>query len=160
MASWSDVLTAAPQLASRVQARFDAHGLGLLGTLRRDGSPRISGIEPLFANGELWFGMMPESRKAADLLRDPRFTLHNATVDKQVAEGDAKISGRALLVDDPETFARYHGTSTDSGDALPPGPFPLFRADVSEISMVQPAGDHLDIDWWREGGEVVRVERR
>ena len=161
MASWSEVLAVAPELASKVQARFDAHGLGLLATLCRDGSPRISGIEPLFANGELWLGMMPSSRKAADLQRDPRFALHNATVDKQVSEGDAKIAGRALLVEDADTFARFHQTfATETGEDLPPGPFPLFRANVHEVSFVQPAGDHLDIDWWREGGEVVRVERR
>jgi hypothetical protein len=55
--------------------RFEATGLGLLATLRADGSPRVSGLEPLFALGELWFGMMPESRKALDLLRDPRFAI-------------------------------------------------------------------------------------
>ena len=98
MVCWSDVVIAAPELAAAVQARFDAHGLGLLATLRRDGSPRISGIEPLFALGEVWLGMMPESRKALDLLRDPRFALHNATVDKAVTEGDAKLAGRAIPV--------------------------------------------------------------
>ena len=161
MASWSKVLDAAPELARDVQARFDAHGLGLLATVRRDGSPRISGIEPLFANGELWLGMMENSRKAADLMRDGRFALHSATVDKQVADGDAKLAGRALLVQDTETFARYRQTFTeDKGEALPPEPFPLFRAEVSEISWLRPAGDHLDIRWWREGGQVVSVERR
>jgi hypothetical protein len=160
MASWFEVLAAAPELAARVQARFEAHGLGLLATVRRDGSPRISGIEPLFAAGELWLGMMPASRKAKDLLRDPRFTLHNATVDKQVTEGDAKISGRAFLADDAETLARFREAfEAHNGYPPPPEPFPLFRADVSEVSIVQPAGDHLNIEWWREGGEVVRVER-
>jgi hypothetical protein len=161
MPSWSQVLDAAPELARDVQARFDAHGLGLLATLRRDGSPRLSGIEPLFANGELWLGMMENSRKAADLMRDPRFALHSATTDKQVAEGDAKLAGRAVLVSDKETFARYLQTfPQDTGGELPPEPFPLFRADVSEISWLRPAGDHLDIRWWRAGGEVVSVERR
>src|SRR5919205_2769551 len=103
MASWSGVTSAAPELAALVRARFEATGLGLLATLRRDGSPRISGIEPLFTDAELWLGMMPGSRKAADLLRDPRFALHNATVDKQVTHGDAKLSGRAVLVQDEAT---------------------------------------------------------
>jgi hypothetical protein len=161
MASWSQVLDAAPELARAVQARFDAHGLGLLATVRRDGFPRISGIEPMFANGELWLGMMEGSRKAADLLRDPRFALHNATIDKQVAGGDARITGRARLVQDAATFARFRQTfAAGTGEDLPPDPFPLFRADVSEITMLRPEGDHLDIRWWREGGEVMRVERR
>lgn len=160
MASWSDVVIAAPELATAVQARFDAHGLGLVATLRRDGSPRISGIEPSFALGELWLGMMPDSRKALDLLRDPRFALHGATTDKQVTDGDAKVAGRAIPVDDDATFAAFREAfATHTGAPPPPGPFHLFRADVVELSMVWPAGDHLDIDSWREGGHVKRVER-
>jgi hypothetical protein len=162
MASWSDVLAAAPELAAGVQARFDAHGLGLLGTIRRDGFPRISGIEPLFGLGELWLGMMPGSRKADDVLRDPRFALHNATIDKHVTEGDAKITGRAVPAADEDTLARFREAfEAHTGYPPPPGPFPLFRADVHEVSMVRPeGGDHLVIEWWREGGEVVKVERR
>src|SRR5919199_5659869 len=107
MTSWSDVVSAAPELAALVRARFEATGLGLLATLRRDGSPRISGIEPLFALGELWLGMMPGSRKATDLLRDPRFALHSATVDKQVSAGDAKLAGWALAVQDQASLERF-----------------------------------------------------
>src|ERR671935_3336335 len=105
MAAWRDVASAAPELAALVRARFEATGLGLLATLRRDGSPRISGIEPLFTADDLWLGMMPGSRKAADLLRDPRFALHSATTDKQVTHGDAKINGRAVVVEDEATIA-------------------------------------------------------
>ncbi len=161
MVSWSDVVAAAPELAARVQARFEAHGLGLLATLRRDGSPRISGIEPLFALDELWLGMMPGSRKAADLLRDPRFALHSATADKQVTAGDAKLTGRAVAVCDQASLDRF-ARAFEAHTGYPPGagPFSLFRADVLEVSMLKPAGDHLDIAWWRPGGPVQRVERR
>jgi hypothetical protein len=161
MANWTDVEAAAPELATTVRQRFEAHGLGFLATLRRDGSPRISGIEPLFALGELWLGMMPDSRKARDVARDPRFALHNATVDKQVADGDAKISGSLVVVDDEADFARFvEAFAAASGYPPPPGPFPLFRADVHEVSTVKPSGDHLDIESWREGRGVRRVERK
>ncbi|MEA2681773.1 MAG: hypothetical protein QOK05_101 [Chloroflexota bacterium] len=153
--------SAAPELAASVRARFEAHGLALIATLRLDGSPRISGIEPLFALGELWFGMMPESRKAADLLQDSRFGLHSATTDKQVTQGDAKISGRAVEVTDDATVARYlEQFKAQAGYGPPPGPFHLFRADVLDISTVRPDGDHLDIDWWKVGGEVRHLDRR
>lgn len=160
MPSWTDVTLAAPDLAAVVQRRFEAHGLALLATIRRDGSPRISGIEPLFSLGELWLGMMPGSRKADDLLRDPRFALHSATTDKQVTEGDAKVNGRAALVDDDEVFARFVQAFDDhNGAPPPPGPFPLFRAEVTEMSTVMPAGDHLDIGVWREGREATTIAR-
>jgi hypothetical protein len=162
MASWSEVAAASPELARLVQERFDAYGLGLLGTLRRDGSPRISGIEPLFALDELWLGMMPSSRKGLDLQRDGRFALHSATTDKQVTAGDARIAGVALPVDGQQQFGNFREAfAAHTGYPPPDGPFQLFRADVREISMIRPAGDHLDIDWWRaDGGAARHVERR
>jgi hypothetical protein len=162
MATWSDVEAAAPELAATVRERFEAHGLGLLATLRRDGSPRISGIEPLFAHGELWLGMMADSLKARDVGRDPRFALHNATVDKNVTDGDAKVSGAVVRVDDDVEFARFLEAFKEATGYAPgaPGSFPLFRADVREVSTVKPAGDHLDIESWREGRGVRKVERK
>src|ERR1700753_2225028 len=107
---------AEPDFAQRVQALFDAHRHKTIATLRADGSPRISGIEVVFENGELVFGSMPRARKGDDLHRDPRFALHSATVDPvEGAEaawpGEAKISGRALpagpIIDGPEGD-RFH----------------------------------------------------
>ena len=160
MASWSQVEAAAPELAERVKERFDATGLGLLATLRTDGSPRISGIEPLFALDELWLGMMHGSRKAADLLRDPRLALHNATEDKQVTNGDARISGRAIEVTDDESFERFNRAFKGETGYSPPPPYHLFRVDVTELMYLKPGGDHLVIESWREGGDVKRTERR
>lgn len=160
MASWSEVERAAPGLADAVKARFEAYGLGLLATVRRDGSPRISGIEPLFG-GELWLGMMSGSLKARDLQRDPRFALHSATTNKEVRDGDAKIAGRAHeLTDDPALAAFRTAFQAKTGYPVPDGPFQLFRADVIEMSTLRPDGDHLNIDSWREGQPVKRVERR
>lgn len=160
VATWRDVTTAAPDLAKRVQARFEAHGLGLLATLRADGGPRISGIEPLFANGDLWLGMMDDARKLADLRRDPRLCLHNATVDKQVTEGDVKITGRGVEVADQAAFDAFvAGFEATTGNPPPPGPFPLFRVDVTEVVMILPAGDHLDIEFWTEAKGLQKVER-
>src|SRR5215208_6427294 len=105
MANWSEVEAAAPELAARARATLDAHKHKVLATLRRDGSPRLSGIEATIVDGELWLGMMPGSRKALDLRRDPRLALHSASVDPPSDDpsawpGDAKLSGRAVEVDD------------------------------------------------------------
>jgi hypothetical protein len=161
MVSWSALVAAEPDFAARVRRLFDARKHKTLATLRQDGSPRISGIEAQFTDDELWLGMMPGSRKAEDLLRDPRFALHCATTDKQVAAGDAKLSGCAVPVEDDAEKARYsRAFQTHTGYEPGAGPFALFRADVLELSMLKPAGDHLDIAWWRPGGPVQRIERR
>lgn len=160
MTSWNDVTAAAPQLAELVKARFDATGLALLATLRADGSPRITGIEPFFAGEELWLGMMWESRKALDLRRDPRCAVHAATVDKEAAAGDARVSGRAVEVDDAAkesaAAALAEATGSDPGQH---GPWHLFRLDVTEVTHLVPAGDHLVIRWWNPATGERRVDR-
>jgi hypothetical protein len=158
MATWGELQSAAPELAAKVQARFERDVVALLATVRRDGGPRISGIETSFAGDELWLGMMPGSLKAKDLLRDPRCALHCATVDKNVTVGDSKIAGVARHVEDDATLAAYR-RAVGAEAAPPPGPFHLFRIDVTEMSHLAPAGDHLDIEVWTEAGGYRKVER-
>jgi hypothetical protein len=160
MTTWSDVEAEAPDLGARVRARFEATSLALVATLRADGSPRISGWETLFTLGELWLGSMPDSRKGTDVRRDPRIALHAATADKDVKDGDAKVSGRAVLVTDEAARKRYMASFHDDRETEVPEPFDLFRVDVEEISMLRPAGDHLVIEWWRPGEAPHRIERR
>jgi pyridoxamine 5'-phosphate oxidase-like protein len=157
MASWQEFTEAAPELARQVQAAFDAHRHKLLATLRRDGAPRISGIETEFADGELWLGMMPGSRKALDLRRDPRLALHSASEDPPddpaTWSGDAKLSGRAVEVRDPALLTRHLGEQ--------PGAH-LFRVDVTEVvhTRVGDPPDHLVIELWQEGKGLRRMQRR
>lgn len=103
MPPWSEIERAEPEFAARVQRLFDAARHKTIATLRADGSPRISGIECHFADGDLRFGSMPASRKGVDLKRDPRFALHGPTVDPVDGKegewpGEAKIAGRAASV--------------------------------------------------------------
>ena len=100
MARWSEVEAAAPELAARVRALFDGGRHKTIATLRADGSPRISGIECEFVDGDLRFGSMSGARKSADLLRDPRFALHGPTIHPVEGQekdwpGEAKVSGTA-----------------------------------------------------------------
>ena len=101
MPSWSHVEAEAPELAALARAFLDAHGHKTLATLRRDGSPRISGTEVVFADGELWLGSMWQSVKALDLRRDPRFALHSGSAAPPNWTGDAKVAGRVKEVTDP-----------------------------------------------------------
>lgn len=159
MATWDEVTKAAPELAARVIERFGAHKHALLATLRRDGSPRLSGIETDFSNGDLLLGMMPDSLKSADLQRDPRFSLHSAPVDLELAHGDAKLSGRAVLITDAAFVAEYLRKFEDETGQSPPGGADLFRAEVLEASVVTVDGDLLVIDAWRDGEAPTRRTR-
>lgn len=162
MTTWDAVLVAAPELAGLVEARFEATGLGLLATIRRDGSPRISGIEPFFLDGELWLGSMWDARKAQDLHRDPRLALHAATVDRELKDGDARIAGRAEEIVDDAVKARVAAAIHEVNGFDPDvhGPWHLFRVDVTEVVFVEAGADALVIRSWRPGTEPKRVERR
>ncbi len=150
MASWKDVEREQPGFAEEVRALLDARKHKTIATLRADGSPRISGIEVEFKDGELLFGSMPGARKGADLLRDPRFALHGPTVDPPEDlpsgwPGEAKVAGRAVLLGDLE------------GDS----PGQLFRAELDEVvrTKLTDAGDRLLIEVWRPGQPLRRIER-
>ena len=99
-ATWGEFAEAAPALASLGEAQFARTGLALVGTLRRDGWPRISPVEPFITNGQLYLGMMWRSVKALDLLRDPRCVVHSTVSDRHGTEGEFKVYGRATDVTD------------------------------------------------------------
>jgi hypothetical protein len=143
MTAWREFEAAEPEFARRVRVLFDAHKHKTLATLRADGSPRISGIETVFGDGELTFGSMPNARKGADLRRDSRCALHSATVDPvEGAEaqwpGEAKIAGRAL---------------SEDGER--------FRVDVAEVvhTHLNAAATLLVVEWWTPSGGLRKVER-
>jgi hypothetical protein len=163
MATWDELAAAGSELgslAARVRARFEATGLAIMATTRADGSPRVTGIEPIFGAGELWLGSMPGARKSTDLQRDGRFALHAATIDKQVLEGDAKLAGRAELTVDPAAHAAVGAILDATGDPHPePATFDLFRVEIVELGFLRPDGDHLVIEWWTPAGGYQRVDR-
>jgi hypothetical protein len=130
MPTWTDFEAAAPELAARVRARLDAHTHKTIATLRRDGSPRISGTETEFADGELWIGSMWQALKARDLKRDPRFALHSGSAEPAEWEGDAKLAGIAEEITDPERVREINGDQASSE------PSHLFRLELREVSTV------------------------
>jgi hypothetical protein len=161
MTSWADLVSAEPEFAAFVRARLESHKHLYLGTLRSDGSPRISGIELTIRDGELWLGGMPGARKFADLRRDPRMVLHSGSDDSDESRpaawtGDAKITGRAVEVTDPAQIAIASG-----GDPGHSG-MELMRIDITEVATVAVGDppDHLVIGHWRPGAPLRRTERR
>jgi hypothetical protein len=132
-----------------VRALFDAHRHKTIATLRADGSPRISGIEAGFENGELVFGSMPNARKGADLRRDPRFALHSATIDPVAGSeakwpGEAKISGRAVAAGP---------IKSSDGDQ--------FQAEIAEVvhTHLNEEATMLVVEWWTPTNGLQRIER-
>lgn len=153
--NWADFTSAAPDFARTVEERFGAFRHHVLATLRRDGSPRTTGLEVRFLRGELWLGMMPDSLKALDLRRDPRFALQaNPGPDSAMGGGDVRISGRAAEVVDTALKAAY------VEEVEPPQPFHLFRTELTEVVRTYVEDDtYLVVEVWRPGAPVRTLRR-
>jgi hypothetical protein len=98
---WSELELEAPELTTLGRERLEAARLVMLGTIRKDGTPRISPVEPFVLEGHLLFGAMTRSAKARDLTRDPRCTVHSVVSAPNQGEGELKLFGRVDRVRDP-----------------------------------------------------------
>ena len=157
MTTWTTFQTAEPDLAERARTILASTVNAVLGTLRADGSPRLSGIDPFFVAGELWIGSMPDARKGTDLRRDPRCSLHGIPWESRKVkeggtdpgEGDVKIAGRAVLLDDPEEQANVMAWFKEERGFEPPGPADLFRIDLESVVVISVEDEQfLVIDRW------------
>jgi hypothetical protein len=154
MVAWTEFAEEAPRIAEIFVRRHTATGnLCMLATLRSDGFPRISPMEPIIFEGHLVLVGMPNTTKFLDLGRDPRFCLHTATVDTQVSDGDAKLWGMATNMQDQRLHERFaddlfHRTGMD----LRSEKFdPFYVADITSASSVEFADDQLTITIWKPG---------
>ena len=150
MTTWAEVEAAALGLAEKVRRRFGVGVNNTIATLRRDGSPRISGTELAFEDGELTLGMMGGSLKLLDVRRDPRVAIHSPSVDTPQSDpdwpGDAKVAGR--LAELAKEDARY----PDAG---------FFRLDIDEVVLtsVDESAQLLVIQSWHPGRGYRRRTR-
>ncbi len=147
MASWSEFESAQPDFASRVRGLMSSRKHLTMATLRRDGSPRISGTEVEFAGGQLQIGSMPGAVKALDLRRDPRIAIHGPTGDPPEGnasawKGEAKVAGTATEVESGSTAQR-------------------FLIDIQEvvITRLNEAGDRLVVESWSPARGYRTLER-
>ncbi|WP_418956494.1 pyridoxamine 5'-phosphate oxidase family protein [Streptomyces tritici] len=152
--TWQEFERAEAEFAATVRERFGKYTHHVLATLRADGSPRLSGLEARFPLDELVLTMMPDSRKALDLRRDPRFSLlANPGEGTEMGGGDVRVSGRVAEVTDHETLSRF-------ADALgAPLPFHLFRLALTEVVRTTVEDDELVVRTWRPGRPVRTVTR-
>ncbi len=155
--NWSEFAQATPELAELAKLRLEP--LSLIGTLRRDGYPRISPIEAIIMGERLMLGMMWRSRKALDLLRDPRCVLHNAVSNADGSQGEAKLWGRAVDVTDAGLRARYGDACQERFDWRPTEPYHLFELDIERAAYVV-SNDQRQLSLvWRAGRALERRER-
>jgi hypothetical protein len=141
------------------QQRLGGPGVVLIGTVRADGTARISPVEPLFWGDDLWLSMLWGSRKAADLRRDQRVLVHSIVVAPEGTGGEYKLRGRASAEDDSDVQARYAAAVKEQVGWSPvPGRFHLFWIDIADVAFIRyddTTGDQF-VTRWPDGIEYVR----
>jgi Pyridoxamine 5'-phosphate oxidase len=136
--TWRALEAEAPELARLGRERLEAVGMALLGTIRADGSPRVSPIGTVFAAGELLVGVMPRSAKAADIRRDPRCALQSVITDPEAGAPELKLYGR---LGHSDVEAGWWEGRPDAAD--------VYALDVEEAVYVE----------WKLGAGLMRVRR-
>lgn len=151
---WDAFVDACPDIGTVAEERFTADEVVILGTVREDGTPRLSPCEVDLVEGRLCLGMMWRSRKALDLLRDPRLVVHSVPIGRMNPGGDIKLTGAAVEERDPEFRATYRRAIHDRIGWAPDEPeFHLFTLDVREAAYIRfGQGGRLALRWDEAGG--------
>jgi hypothetical protein len=145
---WDEFMAACPQIGELAEERFRTDQLVLLGTIRPDASPRISPCEVDFASGRLLLGMMWQSRKALDLLRDARLVVHSVPSDKDNPGGDIKLYGTAIDERDPDVRGAFREAILARIEWAPDEPnYHLFSLDLRQAGFIRFGGGRAAMAW-------------
>lgn len=156
---WADLESSEPRLAALGRRRLLGPGVVLVGTVRSDGAPRISPVEPWIMAGDLWLSMMWHSTKAMDLDRDPRILVHSVVTGRDGGEGEFKVRGQARAEGDVAVQQRYADeVAAGLGWRPVPGEFHLFAVDMADVTFIRYVDDTGDqfVARWPCGREFVR----
>ena len=156
MATFADIQSVEPDLARRVRAILSSTTNAVLGTIRRDGSPRLSGADPYFHDGQLRLWSMPGARKGQDLRRDPRVAVHSIPWDSRrlrdgaadVGPADAKVTGTAVLASDDGQRSAFRAWLRSERGFEPPEDWDLFTIDIDALTVISADNGQLVVDRW------------
>jgi len=152
---WAEFATGAPEMAALGREQLELRGVVLIATVRRDGSPRISGAEAVTLEGDLYLGMMWRSRKAIDLRRDPRLVIHNPICSNAGDEVEFSLKGRAIEVHDAELRRRFVEAVAETTTWKEPH-FHLFTIDIHSAAVVKYERGEQLVKVWPGGPERRR----
>jgi hypothetical protein len=148
---WVEIELRQPRLAEIGRRRLLGPGVVLVATIRADGTPRLSPVEPWVMKGDFWLSMLWQSRKAVDLRRDRRILVHSIITSRDGGEGEFKLRGHAMAEQRPEVQARYAAEVAEHlGWSPTPGRFHLFRLDVDQVTFIRyddATGDQSLASW-------------
>jgi hypothetical protein len=156
---WSDFAASAPEVAQPVLALIKRHGFVFAGTIRRDGTPRISPVEAHVVRDELMLVMIEGTLKARDLMRDPRIVLNAPIIDPADPGAEFKLRGRVVEVDDPAQRAAAADAIASASGWRPPRTWHYFAVRVDDVAHLAWEAGALDMLHWTLDRGTRRVRR-
>lgn len=159
---WAGFTRAAPRLAVAGVALFDKYGVVLVGTVRKNGAPRISPVEPIITSGRLYLGMMPGSLKTLDLRRDPRCTVHAVVADRMAKDGEFKLHGRVVAIaEDQVEERRAYAAALQQKIGWDPGisGYDLYAVQVASAALWLTSETERVLERWRIGEPSCRFRQ-
>jgi hypothetical protein len=156
---WADLEAAAPELARRGRELIERSRFLLVGTIRRDGTPRISAVEARIVEGQLAMAMIPGTLKVRDLLRDPRLTANAPVVHPGDPNAEFKLRGRAVSVADPSLRDAIATSIEDTGGWRPPRDWNFFVVDLDGAAFMGWRGGVMNMLRWTRQDGLTRAER-
>ncbi|MDI3423842.1 pyridoxamine 5'-phosphate oxidase family protein [Streptomyces luteolus] len=156
---WAGFAQVAPDLARRARAAAERCGFVLVGTIRRDGTPRISPVEIHFVRHQLMLVMIAGSHKARDLDRDPRLVLQTPVTHPASPEPEAKLRGHVIDVDETQREATAASIEAASG-WRPRNTWRFFAVTLNAANYIEWQEDEMTLSHWDNVNGLRPAERR
>ena len=158
MLTWEELERAAPEIAAHGRELIERFQFILVGTLTKDGSPRITPVEAYIVDGHLLSNMIPRSLKARDLLRDPRVYVH-APVTAKEGSPEFKLAGRAEGPTDEKLRGKLDDLFWEMIKWRPLPDSHYFEILAERAAWVTYGDSRQTSIRWREGRPEKRLER-
>jgi len=150
MLTWEELEQAAPEISARGRKLIEKFQFVLVGTLTKDGSPRISPVEAYIIDGHLLVNMIPRSLKALDLLRDPRIYVH-APVTAKEGSPEFKLAGQARVLEDDTLRRKLDDLFWELIQWRPAADSHYFEVLASRVAYHRYGDDEVALRWSTQG---------
>ena len=159
MPRWADLEAAAPRLAASGRELINRFRFVYVGTLRRDGTPRISAVEARIVAGELAMSMIPGTLKARDLLRDPRVAVNAPLEHPDDPNEEFKLRGRALELHERDLQEAVAAAIERTSGWRPQRDWHYFSVDITDAAFIAWSEGVMRMTRWSPERGVQAVER-
>jgi Pyridoxamine 5'-phosphate oxidase len=157
--SWADFESAAPEVAAGGREQLERFRYVYVGTIRKDGTPRISPVEAHLVRGHLMLVMIAGTLKARDLRRDSRLVLNSPVLDPADPRAEFKLRGRAVDIDDEELREATANAIEATSGWRPPDHWHFFSVEIQEAAHIAWEGGVMDMTRWSRGAGIQRDRR-